>query len=294
MLRNQNNYGIALALSGGVAKGWAHIGVLRALDEHKIPIKMIAGTSIGALVGGCYLAGKLDALEEFARGLTKRRIFSLLDIQLGGNGFLGGLKLDHKLQEHLNHVYFSDLSKPFVSVATEINTGNEIWLTSGSLINAMRASFAIPGIFEPVLCNGRLLVDGALVNPVPVSVCRNYEQTAVVAVNMHHDHFGRAAVIRHDAGTTNQQLISSAEPLNSTKKLGITGALVESLNIIQDRISRSKLAGDPPDMMICPKVGSIGIAEFDRAAEMIDLGYKAGIEKLKEIEDLLKDSSRYV
>ena len=187
--------GIALALGGGAARGWAHIGVLRALDEAGIEIQMIAGTSIGALVGGCYLAGKLDQLEEFARSITKRRLFGLIDLRLGGNGLLGGLKLTQRMQEHMNGLTFAELDRPFVCVAAEIRTGHEIWLSSGSLITAMRASYALPGVFEPVNCNGRVLVDGALVNPVPVSVCRAHEQQFVVAVNLHYDLYGRAAVI---------------------------------------------------------------------------------------------------
>jgi NTE family protein len=282
--------GIALALGGGVAKGWAHIGVLRALDEHKIPVRMIAGTSIGALVGGCYLAGKLDALEEFARNLTKKRIFGLLDFHLGGNGLLGGLKLDQRLKAHLDHMTFADLPKPFVCVASEIRTGHEIWLSSGSLVNAMRASFALPGVFEPVVCNNRLLVDGALVNPVPVSVCRAYEQMAVVAINMHYDHFGRAAVVRHDAGPTEKERQESGAPtmavMDRSQRLGITGTMVEAFNIIQDRISRAKLAGDPPDLSIHPKLGNIGLTEFHRADELIQIGYEATVAKLEDIERL--------
>jgi NTE family protein len=286
-----DNHGIALALGGGVAKGWAHIGVLRALDEHKIPVKMIAGTSIGALVGGCYLAGKLDELEDFARSLTKKRIFGLLDFHLGGNGLLGGLKLDQKLRSHLEDITFSDLPKPFIAVAAEIKTGHEIWISSGSLVNAMRASFALPGVFEPVVCNNRLLVDGALVNPVPVSVCRAYEQMAVVAVNMHYDHFGRAAVIRHDAGLTDRERLSSGLPvvketMERSQRLGITGTMVEAFNIIQDRISRAKLAGDPPDLAIHPKLGNIGLTEFHRADELIQIGYEATLNKLEDIERL--------
>ena len=177
---------------------------------------MIAGTSIGALVGGCYLAGKLDELEEFARSLTKRSIFGLLDFHLGGNGLLGGLKLTQRLTGHLGRLSFGDLAKPFVCVATEIRTGHEIWLSSGSLINAMRASYALPGVFEPVNCNNRLLVDGALVNPVPVSVCRAYEEQRVVAVNLHYDHFGRAAVVKHDAG-----LASSPSDPASARQIGV-------------------------------------------------------------------------
>lgn len=284
--------GIALALGGGAARGWAHIGVLRALEEARIPIGMIAGTSIGALVGGCYLAGKLDELEEFARGLTKRRIFGLLDFHIGGSGLLGGIKLTARLKEHMNGLTFADLPKPFVCVAAEIRTGHEIWLSSGSLITAMRASYALPGVFEPVTANRRVLVDGALVNPVPVSVCRAYEQPLVVAVNLHYDLFGRAAVIRHSAG----DLVVEKDAPQPTRaenqlrerevKLGITGVMVEAFNIIQDRISRARLAGDPPDMSLQPKLGHIGLTEFHRADEAIRLGYEATVANINELKRL--------
>ncbi len=239
---------IALALGGGAARGWAHIGVLRALDEAGIEISMIAGTSIGALVGGCYLGGKLDQLEEFARSLTKRGIFSLLDLRLGGNGLFGGMKLDRRLREHLEELSIEHLSKRFIAVCTEINTGHEIWLTRGSLITAMRASYALPGVFEPVECNGRTLVDGALVNPVPVAVCRSYEHPLVVAVNLHYDQFGRAAVVKHAAEPPHPHAgdgDASGSRFGSsyTKRLGITGVMMEAFNIIQDRISRCAHGG---------------------------------------------------
>ncbi|MBE0692429.1 MAG: patatin-like phospholipase family protein [Aquamicrobium sp.] len=281
--------GIALALGGGAARGWAHIGVLRALDEASIQIDMIAGTSIGALVGGCYLAGKLDELEEFARSLTKRRIFGLLDLHLGGNGLLGGLKLTAKMQEHLNGTTFADLTRPFVCVAAEIRTGHEIWLSNGSLITAMRASYALPGVFEPVTCNKRVLVDGALVNPVPVSVCRAYEQRLVVAVNLHYDLFGRAAVIKHSADTDGDgeaELVIDKGPSDREARLGITGVMVEAFNIIQDRISRARMAGDPPDLSLLPKLGHIGLTEFHRADEAIRLGYETARAQIGELERL--------
>ncbi len=288
--RPKKQAGIALALGGGAARGWAHIGVLRALDEAGIQIDMIAGTSIGALVGGCYLAGKLDELEEFARSLTKRRIFGLLDLHLGGNGLLGGLKLTAKMQEHLNGTTFADLGKPFVCVAAEIRTGHEIWLSNGSLITAMRASYALPGVFEPVACNKRVLVDGALVNPVPVSVCRAYEQPLVVAVNLHYDLFGRAAVIKHSADATDAdgetELIVDRGPSEREARLGITGVMVEAFNIIQDRISRARMAGDPPDLSLLPKLGHIGLTEFHRADEAIRLGYETARAQLGELERL--------
>lgn len=283
--------GVALALGGGCARGWAHIGVLRALEEADIEISMIAGTSIGALVGGCYLAGKLDELEDFARSLTRRRIFGLLDFRLGGSGLLGGMRLDARLRQHLEGVRFEDLPKPFVAVASEIRTGHEIWLASGSLIAAMRASYALPGVFEPVMCNGRMLVDGALVNPVPVSVCRAHEQPLVVAVNLNYDNFGRAAVIRHNAG----EFVEKDAPLPQHEdlehqvretKLGITGVMVEAFNIIQDRISRARLAGDPPDLSLQPKLGHIGMTEFHRADEAIRMGYEATMARVADLDRL--------
>ena len=284
--------GISLALGGGCARGWAHIGVLRALDEAGIEVSMIAGTSIGALVGGCYLAGKLDALEEFARSLTRRRIFGLLDFNFGGNGLFGGMKLDARLREHLSGIHVEDLPKPFVCVASEIRTGHEIWLSSGLMITAMRASYALPGVFEPVAANGRVLVDGALVNPVPVSVCRAYEQPLVVAVNLHYDLFGRAAVIKHSAGELLvEQDASSAIRTNTEahareSRIGVTGVMVEAFNIIQDRISRARLAGDPPDLSLQPKLGHIGLTEFHRADEAIQIGYETTKAQLADLERL--------
>ena len=291
----QKKQGIALALGGGAARGWAHIGVLRALDEAGIAIDMIAGTSIGALVGGCYLAGRLDELEAFARSLTKRRMFGLLDFHIGGNGILSGMRLDARMREHMDGLTFDDLDRPFVCVAAEIRTGHEIWLSSGSLITAMRASYALPGVFEPVTCNKRVLVDGALVNPVPVSVCRAHEQPLVVAVNLHYDLYGRAAVIKHSAGelVVEKDANPRGRPNNvdpREAKLGITGVMVEAFNIIQDRISRARLAGDPPDMSLQPKLGHIGLSEFHRAAEAIELGYeatRAHVSELKRLQTVL-------
>lgn len=274
---------IALALGGGAARGWAHIGVLRALDEAGIEIAMIAGTSIGALVGGCYLAGKLDELEEFARSLTRRRMFNLVDITFRGSGLLGGMKLDNRLREHLEGIAIENLSRPFVAVCTELHTGHEIWISTGPLVEAMRASYALPGVFEPVRLQGRILVDGALVNPVPVSVCRAYEQRLVLAVNLHYDQFGRAAVIKH---AQSQKILKSDGVSEKENRLGITGVMMEAFNIIQDRISRARMAGDPPDLSLMPTIGLIGLADFHRAGEAIDIGYNETRKRLEDIRHL--------
>ncbi|WP_420409469.1 patatin-like phospholipase family protein [Hoeflea sp.] len=275
---------IALALGGGAARGWSHIGVLRALDEAGVEISMIAGTSIGALVGGCYLAGRLDELEAFARSLTMRRIAGLLDFAIGGGGLFGGMRLNNRMQEHLVGVNIEDLDRTFVAVAAELNTGHEVWISSGSLITGIRASYALPGIFEPVRCGNRTLLDGALVNPVPVSVCRAHEQPLVVAVNLHYDLYGRSAVIKHTASEPASET-PAAGPRDKAHKnrIGMTSVMVQSFNIIQDRISRARLAGDPPDLSLHPKLADIGLSEFHRANEAIDRGYQEATSKLGEI-----------
>ncbi len=276
---------LALALGGGAARGWAHIGVLRALDEAGIEVGMIAGTSIGALVGGCYLAGKLDELESFARSLTMRRIAGLLDLTIGGGGLFGGMRLTKRMQEHLEGLSIEDLDRPFVSVATELQTGHEVWISSGSLITALRASYALPGIFEPVKCNNRTLVDGALVNPVPTSVCRAHEQPLVVAVNLNYEIFGRSAVIKHSASV---QPIEN-ERRNANARVGVTATMVQAFNIIQERISRARLAGDPPDLALHPRLSDIGMSEFHRAGEAIERGYNetmAQIAALKRMQEV--------
>jgi len=288
---------IALALGGGAARGWAHIGVLKALDEAGIHVSMIAGTSIGALVGGCYLAGRLDELEAFARSLTRRGLVRFLDLRFGGAGLLGGMKLTRRLIETLENTQIESLDRQLVCVATEARSGHEVWLDSGSLVLAMRASYALPGVFEPVMVGDRRLVDGALVNPVPVSVCRAYEAQLVVAVNLNYDLFGRAAVLRMRATEPTVRLKSdpilpldddldlpTLEAVRRREKIGITRSMADAFNIVQDRISRSRLAGDPPDLSLHPKVRDIGLSEFYRAAEAIDHGYEETMRRLPEIE----------
>ena len=163
---------IGLALGGGAARGWAHIGVLRSLAQAGIVPDIVVGTSIGAVVGGCFAAARLDELEGFARDLTRRKVFGYLDINLSGSGLITGQRVVDRLVSHLADVNIEKIAPRFVAVATELGTGQEIWLSRGSLVQAMRASYAIPGIFKPVNIEGRWLFDGALVNPIPVSVCR--------------------------------------------------------------------------------------------------------------------------
>jgi NTE family protein len=298
---------IGLALGGGSARGWSHIGVLRALNEAGIYPDIVAGTSIGAVVGGCYAAGELDALEGFARELTRRKVLSYLDFNLAGSGLIHGHRLNDILQTRLKGVSIESLAKRFVAVATEIGTGHEIWLGRGHLVDAMRASYALPGIFKPVLIDGRWLFDGALVNPIPVSVCRALGARYVIAVNVNTDACGRGTVVAHMEAlppptpaiqtepTTHEGMLSRNS--RAVKKLlqrqffgggdsgpGIPRVMMEAFNIVQDRIARSRLAGDPPDVVIAPRLSPFGVFDFHRAEGMIQCGVSAARRDIDDIK----------
>lgn len=284
---------IGLALGGGAARGWAHIGVLKALDAIGIKPDIIAGTSIGAVVGGCYAAGHLDALEGFARELTRRRVFGYLDFNLAGTGLINGQRLCERLDRHLGDRAIEQLDTRFTAVATEIGSGHEIWLSRGKLVEAVRASYAIPGIFRPVKIGGRWLFDGALVNPIPVSVCRALGARYVIAVNLNADVCGRGAVVPQPDAIDEADGVAELQPVKgkngvAVRRLlqrqifgkgedtpGMSTVMIDAFNIVQDRIARSRLAGDPPDALINPRLTGMGLFDFHRADELIALGEAA-------------------
>jgi len=278
---------IGLALGSGVARGWAHIGVLRALERSGIKPDIVCGTSIGALIGGVYLGGRLDALEAWARQLTKLRLSRLFDFQLGYGGLIAGRRIMEIFDPQLRDQQIEALPARFACVTTEYGTGHEVWLQAGNLLEAVRASYALPGLFPPVSIDGRWLLDGALVNPVPVSVCRALGARIVIAVNLNADAFGQStAEAENDsrpmppaaAGAMNgmsgvalvRQLVSRENGAPS-----LFSVMSSSLNIVQDRLTRSRLAGDPPDVTIAPRLGDIGLMQFDRAEESIAAGEQA-------------------
>lgn len=287
---------IGLALGGGAARGWAHIGVLRVLDEAGLKPDVIAGCSIGAVVGGCYAAGKLSELEAFARALTQRRIMGLLDFHITGSGLIGGNRLRKLLEMDLGELRIESLPIRFATVATELSSGHEIWLTRGPLVEALGASYALPGVFDPVRINGRWLMDGALVNPVPVTVARALGADVVICVNLNAEIRLRGTVIQTFADSEGLGA-SAAEPprrglfgapLGRPKGApGIASVMIDAFNITQDRISRSRLAGDPPDAMVAPKLQAIGLFEFHRAAECIERGMVAARRTLDDIRELM-------
>jgi NTE family protein len=308
---------LGLALGGGAARGFAHIGILRTLVANGIVPDIVVGTSIGAVVGASYAAGHLDTLEQWARGLQPRNIFGYLDIRLNGSGLIGGSKLATQLEASFGSTLVDDLPLKFASVATEINTGHEIWITSGRLVDAVRASYALPGIFEPVLVGERWLVDGALVNPVPVSVARALGAEIVIACNVSTDVFGHGTIISAhgtppEAGATEPEPVPekrgfgklfSAEKavkrefFGSGGRPGISTVMVEAFNIMQDRITRARLAGDPPDVLISPRVGKVGWFDFHHADAIIAHGTRAAersIESIQEAISLLSPTDNQV
>ncbi|MDH3742475.1 MAG: patatin-like phospholipase family protein, partial [Hyphomicrobiales bacterium] len=257
---------------------------------------VVAGTSIGALIGGCYAADLLGELKEFALTLTRRRLFSFLDISWGGSGLISGDRLSALLDEHMGEMQFSDMKLPFICIATELLTGHEIWLREGAVVSAMRGSYALPGVFRPAHRDGKWLIDGAVVNPIPVSACRAMGARLVIAVNLNSDAFGGTVIQQGleqqeaDAKSAGARKSAKAKPsmmrqmIGSNDDPGLTTVLVAAFNISQDRLARSRLAGDPPDINIMPRTPDIGLFEFDKAQQAIDAGREAAERALPDIE----------
>lgn len=296
---------IGLALGGGVARGWAHIGAVRRLEEVGFKPGVIAGTSVGALVGGFWRAGRLDELETWARSLTKTRMLSYFDVVLNGSGLMGGKRLERAMHRYLPPTDISQLPDKFIAVTAELSTGHEVWLMDGDLGEAIQAAYALPGVFPPRLIGGRWLIDGALVNPLPVSACRAMGARIVVAIGLHADAFNMGVTLRKekfselpdDGGAE----LEEASKGNLTKKLmlrrlfnagasapGVGSVMLASFNILMDRITRSRLAGDPPDVLVTPQVGHVPLLDFDQADELIKRGRQAIDDALPEIESAMK------
>lgn len=288
---------LGLALGGGVARGWAHIGAVRRLEELGVVPEILAGTSVGALVGGFWRAGKLDALEEWALSLSPTRMFTYVDVVLNGAGLMGGKRLEKALLRYLPPTNIEDLPHEYVAVTAELATGHEVWLREGDLASAMQAAYALPGVFPPRAVEGRWLIDGALVNPLPVSACRALGARVVIAVGLHADAFNLGVAQRRarfgamhpgmqvgNGGKTGwPRLFQSAD-----NAPGVGSVMLASFNILMDRITRSRLAGEPPDVLVTPQVGHISLLEFDKAKELIALGRQSVDDVRPQIESALE------
>jgi NTE family protein len=285
---------IGLALGGGAARGLAHIGVIEALTEAGLEPDIVAGTSIGAIAGGFYAAGRIDILHGLARELTMRKLLRYLDVNLTGSSLVSGKRLEKTLASHIGDVQIEALDKKFVAIATELGTGQEVWLTKGSLVAALRASYALPGIFKPVRIGGRWLMDGALVNPVPVTAARALGANFVIGVTLHSGHYVRNTLFPVEAEAA---LDPKADRVFEDEKKsrfalvkrqmfggrkrdrdgapGIPRVVLEAFNITQNRIARSRLAGDPPDAIVQVHLDGVGLFDFHKAEHAIEQGRNA-------------------
>jgi NTE family protein len=298
---------IGIALGGGAARGFAHIGVLQTLLANGIKPDVVTGTSMGAVIGGCYAAGQIDAITDWALSLTRRRVLGYLDVSLSGTSMINGGRLARRLESTIGRTKIESLDTRFAAIATEIDTGHEVWLTRGRLLEALRASYALPGVFAPVRVGGRWLLDGALVNPVPVSAARSLDARLVIGVATNADLFGRGTTI-HSHGFDEDEAVSTDDEgaertwrgkfgaqkflrrkfFGSEGRPGLPTVMIEAYNVMQDRITRARLAGDPADIMINPRLGHLGMFDFHRAEEAIKLGAEAAERSIETIAQAIE------
>jgi NTE family protein len=290
---------IGLVLGSGSARGWAHIGVIRELAAKGIEPDIVCGASTGALVGAIYVKGKLDLLESWARTMNTINVVKYFDVRLViGGGFVEGKWLMDFLRSSFGEGEIESLPKPFGAVATNLKSGQEVWFRKGPLWDALRASIAIPGFVTPARIDDQWLVDGGVVNPVPVSLCRAMGADVVIAVNLNSDLVGRhfeeknrqrgAKPSPPKAQSTQAKLLgklaNSLKQRVSSTTPGLFDVLAGSINIMQDRITTSRFVDHPPDVMITPHLAHIGMLEFDRASEAIQEGREAVIREAVALE----------
>lgn len=293
---------IGLALGSGSARGWSHIGVIRALAGHGIVPDIVCGTSIGSLVGASYVAGNLDNLEAWVCSLTKFETARFLEISPSLKGFVNTERLRHFLSAHVaaENSLIEEFDKKYAAVATDLETGREVWLTQGAVLNAVWSSISLPGLFPAIKNSNKWLVDGGLVNPVPISVCRALGADVVIAVNLNCDivgkHFQKTNnVVKRNKGVagiitdfvTEYRASVFSNSTSKDQPPSLFDAIASSVNITQDRITRSRMAGDPPDILLSPKLSHIGLLEFYRANEAINEGEACVQRMLPEIQHRL-------
>lgn len=294
---------LGIALGSGSARGWAHIGVLAALAENGIEPDIVCGSSVGALVGAIHVQGRLPGFEKWVGALTRREVLGLVDLTVTGRGgAMRGERLMEFYRSHVGDVEIQDLPRRFAAVATDLRTGAEVWLQQGSLVTAIRASISIPGLFTPMLVDGRWLADGGLVNPVPVNVCRALGAEVVIAVELGRNVASRGrrqaevqpAVVQDRTwlsrlgrlfpGTGESVTADGADALAPR----FNQVLLAALDIMEDRISRSRLAGDPPDLLLSPWVDRVDPLEFAGGQATIDEGYACVQRMLPALQHLLQ------
>ncbi len=305
-----------LALGSGSARGLAHIGVIRALNEAGIPVHCVAGTSMGALIGAVYASGMLDPLEQVYLDFDWKKITALFDVTLPKSGLIDGRKVGNFVRQYVSDERVEELPIAFRAVATDVGNGEEVVIDSGDVIDAVRASISVPGIFTPVKYDGRILVDGGLVNPVPVSVTRAMGAEQVIAVDLNHEIVSGKSFEKKQTGNESEEhqwdklkahlsgiggeryrklmeRITAGLQSYDNKALrqlrawqaedplpNIFEVLLASINIMEAQITRARLHNEPPDILIQPPLGDIRFLEYNRAEEIITAGYEAAVETL--------------
>ena len=295
---------IGLALGAGAARGWAHIGIIEALEELGLEISVISGCSIGAFVGSAYASGKLPELKEWAFSLSEWQVLSLLGVGVNKGGLASGDKVFLKHSKEFCAPTFEQMKKPFALTATDLSTGREKIFNQGNVDQSIRASCAIPALFPPVAFEDRWLVDGAVVNPVPVNICKQLGADFVIAVNLSAD-FRPEMLDNHnkehlavqqktdDIFARSQSMFRSwfsAEDKESNTPPGIMTVMSTSLDIMQARVTRSRLAGEPPHVLIEPHLRDVSLLDFHRAEEM----YMAGREAVNRLSEQILYQFNYI
>jgi NTE family protein len=299
------NMKIGLALGSGASRGWSHIGIINELSSLGIQPDIVCGTSVGAMVGAAYATGNIEQLESWACSVTRFDVARFLDINTSFTGFVNTERFHNFLNENIagDEDRIEDLPKVYAAISTDLDSGREVWLQQGSVIEAVWSSMALPGLFPAIRHDNRWLVDGGLVNPVPVSVCRALGADTVIAVNLNGDILGKRLnkALAKNGNSVSEKLsslvkeytsLSLFEPANKEHPPSLLDAIAASFNVMQDRLTRSRLAGEPADIVFSPKLSDIGLLELYRAQEAIEEGHKCVQRMAHELEYVIGKTRR--
>ncbi|MEM6641010.1 MAG: patatin-like phospholipase RssA [Pseudomonadota bacterium] len=278
---------LGIALGSGAARGWSHIGILNALAERDLEPTVVAGASVGALVGAAYAGDQLTELKDWVEGLRRLDIFRLMDTRLRGGGLMTGDRLMEAIADEFGNRNIENLALAYGAVATDLGSGREIWLRDGPVMDAIRASSGLPGLFSPIRYRGDWVIDGGLVNPVPVSLCRALGADLVIAVNLNAHLVTRRRLFHEDVTTDDEdagQLEKIADRIGDWLRPsrrggvdapGILDVVGTSINIMQDRITRSRMVGEPPEVILTPHLEDFQLMDFHRGSDAIEAGRRA-------------------
>ncbi|MBT3228696.1 MAG: patatin family protein [Candidatus Marinimicrobia bacterium] len=307
---------IGLVLGSGASRGWAHIGVIEALEKHGVEVGLITGASAGSFIGAAYAGGGLDQVKKFALDMDWKAVLSYLDLAFPRSGFIEGQKVAELIELFTRVDQFEDLRIPMIMVATNMFTGKEVRLSQGSITHALRASMAVPGLLTPKFINNEWLVDGGVVNPLPIDVCRDAGADIVIAVDINSER-----IAKRNHPPKDQDWVKNSEKIEKkrlevikswTDRFGPTGktlgtkidqwfsreapsphifeVLGSSINIMQKKIEEMNLLTHEPDILLAPRLGDMSFFDFDHAERAINEGFKCCE---KSIPDILKKIDDY-